>query len=339
MTRAFVTGLAGTEFTEAELAFLRAADPFGLILFRRNVADREQLKRVTGAFRDAVGRDAPVMVDQEGGRVQRLTAPHWRKYPSAARLAAAAAFTGSTTLVRDVARLMAADLREVGINVDCTPCLDLAVPGATVAIGDRAFSGDPHVVAACGRAVAEGMLAGGVLPVIKHIPGHGRAMVDSHHALPVVTARVDELEALDFAPFVALADLPAGMTAHLVYTEVDPDNPATQSETVIAEIIRGLIGFDGLLFSDDMSMNALSGGLGERATRALAAGCDIALHCNGIMAEMEEVAAAAPELGGRALERAGAALSRIGAPDTVDLDELAARMDEALAAFDAAAGI
>lgn len=339
MTRAFVTGLAGTAITEAERHFVAEAAPFGLILFRRNVTDRGQLARLVADFRDAVGWAAPVMVDQEGGRVRRLGPPNWRAYPSAARLAEAAALVGDPALVRDVARLMAADLAEVGIDVDCAPCLDLGLPGVTPAIGDRAFSADPAVVAAHGRAVADGLLAGGVLPVVKHVPGHGRAVVDSHHALPVVDAPLDELQALDFTPFVALADLPAAMTAHLVYTAVDPDHPATQSPVVIAEIIRGLIGFDGLLFSDDVSMNALSGGVGTRADRALKAGCDIALHCNGVMAEMEAVAAVAPPLAGRARERADAALSRIGPADTVDLDAIAARLAAALAAADTAAGI
>lgn len=339
MIRAFVTGLSGTELTEAERAFLKAAQPLGVILFRRNVASREQLTRLIADARDALGRKAPVMVDQEGGRVQRMTSPHWRRYPSAARLASAAALSGDRSLVRDVARLMAHDLTEVGIDVDCAPCLDLSFPGTTPAIGDRAFSGDAHVVAACGRAVADGLLAGGVLPVIKHMPGHGRAVVDSHLEMPRVTARVEDLEALDFAPFVALSDLPAAMTAHLLYLDIDGQHPATQSSRLIDGIIRGLIGFDGLLFSDDLSMQALAGTLGERADRALKAGCDVALHCNGDLSEMEDVAAAAPALAGRSLQRVEAALSHIGKPDNVDLDAIAARMEAALAAFDAAAGI
>lgn len=339
MPRAFVTGLSGAVPTAAERDFLRAADPWGLILFRRNVEDPAQLARLVADVRDVLGRRAPVLIDQEGGRVQRMGAPHWRKYPSAARLAAAADLVADPALVRDVARLMAADLAAVGIDVDCAPCLDLATPGTTPAIGDRSFGGDPARVAACGRAVADGLLAGGVLPVIKHLPGHGRARVDSHHELPVVDAPAGDLLALDFAPFVALSDLPAAMTAHLVYTTIDPDRPATQSPVVIGEVIRGLIGFDGLLFSDDLSMNALEGDLGERAGRALAAGCDVALHCNGDIAEMEAVAAAAPVLAGRSAERAEAALARIGAPDDADLDAIAARMAAALSAHDAAAGI
>ncbi|HUG62949.1 MAG TPA: beta-N-acetylhexosaminidase [Methylomirabilota bacterium] len=336
MPRAFVTGCAGPVLGLDERRFLADADPFGLILFRRNVETPEQLRRLTGDFRDAVGRDAPVLVDQEGGRVQRMTAPAWRKYPSAARLARAAATTGDVSLIADAARLMAEDLRDVGISVDCMPCLDLAMPGQSDVIGDRAYGGDPGLVAAAGRAAMEGMLAGGVLPVVKHIPGHGRSTVDSHHHLPVVTASLEELEALDFAPFRALADAPAAMTAHLVYTAIDPDHPATQSPLVIEAVIRGLIGFHGLLFSDDVSMNALSGSIGERAGRSLAAGCDIALHCNGVLAEMVEVATTAPTLSGRSLERADAALSLIGPPDRLDAGSIVARLDAALQVGDTA---
>lgn len=339
MVRAFVTGLKGPELLDEERRFLSSAQPWGLILFRRNVESPEQLRRLTDGFRAAVGRDAPVLVDQEGGRVQRLTAPHWTKYPAAERLRAAAALAGDGTLVRDVARLMAQDLAAVGITVDCMPCLDLRLPGQTGAIGDRCYSGDPAEVAATGRAAAEGMLSGGVLPVVKHIPGHGRAKVDSHHLLPIVDEPLDVLEATDFAPFVALADLPAAMTAHLVYRAIDPDRPATQSPDVIGGVIRGLIGFDGLLFSDDLSMNALSGSLGTRAARSLEAGCDIALHCSGVMAEMEEVAAVAPELGGRALQRSEAALSRIVPAPRVDPAPILARLEAALAAVDAGTGI
>jgi beta-N-acetylhexosaminidase len=339
MPRAFVTGVSGPLLSDAERRFLSEADPFGLILFRRNVEGSDQIRRLTDDFRDCVGRDAPVMVDQEGGRVQRLTAPVWRKYPSASRIARAAAVSADEALIADVARVMAADLREVGITVDCMPCLDLGMPGQSDVIGDRAYDGDPAVVARAGRAVAAGLLAGGVLPVIKHIPGHGRATVDSHHALPVVTAGIDDLTALDFAPFVALSDLPAAMTAHLVFTDIDPDWPATQSPIVISQIIRGLIGFDGLLFSDDLSMNALIGPIGERAGRCLAAGCDVALHCNGVLAEMEEVASVAPRLSGDGLRRADAALSRIGPPDRLDVEPVLARLDAALAAFDVATGI
>lgn len=331
MTAAFVTGLAGPVLSDRERAFLGEARPFGVILFRRNVTDPETLRRLAGDIRECLGTDAPILVDQEGGRVQRLAPPHWRRYPSARQLQAAA--HGDMTLVRDTARLIAADLRAVGITVDCAPVLDLAHPGQSAVIGDRAFAGDPETVAACGRAFAEGLLAGGVLPVIKHCPGHGRGTVDSHLGLPVVEADLPTLGASDFRPFAALADLPAAMTAHIVFTAVDPDRPATQSAAVIGEVIRGGIGFDGLLFSDDLSMNALDGPLGERAGRAIAAGCDIALHCNGDLLEMEAVAAAVPELAGRSGERARAALSRIAEPDTLDAEGIAERLDRALRAL------
>jgi beta-N-acetylhexosaminidase len=339
LANAFVTGLAGPILGDDERNFIRDADPFGVILFRRNIEDPAQVSRLTSEVRAAAGRDLPVLVDQEGGRVQRLTAPHWRRYPSAARLARACAACGDDTLLADVARLMAEDLRAVGITVDCMPCLDLGLPQTSPAIGDRAYGGDVTTVTRSGRAAMAGMLAGGVLPVMKHIPGHGRATVDSHHDLPVVTATVDDLAATDFAPFVALSDAPAAMTAHLVYMAIDPDWPATQSSLVIHGIIRGLIGFDGLLFSDDLSMNALVGPLGERAGRAIAAGCDIALHCNGVMAEMEGVAAAVPALAGEPLRRAEAALSRIGPPDSLDSEAVVARLEAALTGFDVASGI
>jgi beta-N-acetylhexosaminidase len=339
MPRAFVTGLAGPSLGDDERRFLADADPFGVILFRRNVETPDQVSRLTASVRDAAGRDVPILVDQEGGRVQRLAAPHWRKYPSAQRLARACAACGDGDLVADVARLMAEDLRSVGITVDCMPCLDLGLPGASAAIGDRAYGGDAPTVIRAGRSAIAGMLAGGVLPVIKHIPGHGRATVDSHLALPVVTTSFEDLAATDFAPFVALADAPAAMTAHLVYTALDPDWPATQSSAVIDGVIRGLIGFDGLLFSDDLSMHALVGPLGDRAERALAAGCDVALHCNGVMAEMVEVAAAAPRLTGDALRRADVALSRIVPADTIDGEAVVARLEAALAGYDVASGI
>lgn len=332
MPRAFVTGVAGPELTDDERRFLAEASPWGLILFRRNIVSPDQVRRLTASFRDAVGWDAPVLVDQEGGRVQRLTEPHWRKYPSAERLTAAVRATGDGGLIADTARLMAGDLRAVGINVDCAPCLDLSRPETTGAIGDRSFGASATDVATFGRRFAEGLLAGGVLPVIKHIPGHGRATVDSHLDLPVVEAPLDVLDATDFAPFRALSELPAGMTAHVVYTAVDPEHPATLSRTVIGGIIRDRIGFDGLLFSDDLSMKALAGSLGDRARAVLAAGCDVALYCAGVFQEMTEVADAVPELSGRALERADAALAAICAPRPFDALEASARLDAALAA-------
>jgi beta-N-acetylhexosaminidase len=309
--RAFITGVAGTALSEVERSFVREAQPWGLIVFARNVADPDQLRRLTGEFRNLVGRDAPVLVDQEGGRVQRLGPPHWPKYPPAAahgRLyqrdrasgLAAASLAG---------RLIAADLHAVGIDVDCMPVADLPVVQADPIIGDRAFGIEPASVIALGAAFARGLIDGGVLPVVKHMPGHGRATADSHKKLPVVTADRSTLEATDFAPFRGLADLPMGMTAHVVFTAIDPVAPATLSAAIVHDVIRGSIGFQGLLMSDDISMGALSGSLGERACGALAAGCDVILHCNGDMAEMESVAAAAPQLQGAASRRAAAALT------------------------------
>lgn len=336
MPRAFVTGLKGTMLSPDERAFVADAAPWGLILFRRNIEDPEQLRRLTGDFRDAAGWHAPVLIDQEGGRVQRLTAPHWRKYPSGRRLAGAAAVAGDAMLITDIAHLIGDDLAAVGIDVDCAPCLDVATADMTPAIGDRSYGERPDLVAAAGRAFADGLIAAGVLPVIKHLPGHGRARVDSHHELPVVDASLDTLAATDFRPFELLADLPAAMTAHLVYTAIDPERPATQSPAVISEIIHGRIGFDGLLFSDDLSMNALKGTIAERARATLAAGCDIALHCSGDMAEMVAVAAEAPELAGKAASRAELALKRrVGSPHD-DPDGVLARLDAALAIYDAA---
>lgn len=336
MSRAFVTGLKGAVLSAEERSFLADAAPWGLILFRRNVEDQDQLKRLTGEFRDAVGWQAPVLIDQEGGRVQRLTAPNWRKYPSGRRLAGAASLVGDIKLIEDVAHLMGDDLSAVGIDVDCAPCLDIATDGMTPAIGDRSYGERPEMVADAGRAFANGLMAAGILPVIKHVPGHGRARVDSHHELPVVDASLESLAATDFIPFAALADLPAAMTAHLVYTAIDADRPATQSSEVIEKIIRDRIGFDGLLFSDDLSMNALKGTIAQRARATLAAGCDIALHCSGDMAEMVAVAAEAPLLAGKAASRAEKALKgRAGSPHD-DVEGVLARLDAALAAFDAA---
>lgn len=309
---AAIYGCAGPALTEAERAFFREARPWGFILFGRNVRDPEQLKALTGELREAVGRHAPILIDQEGGRVQRLGAPHWPRYPAGRAYGLAA---GGDPLRRRAlawlgARLMASDLKAVGIDVDCLPVLDVPVKGAHDVIGDRAYAHDPEVVGALGRAAAEGLLAGGVLPVIKHIPGHGRAFADSHKELPVVRAGRDALEATDFRPFRMLSDMPLGMTAHVVYEAIDPTGPATTSKTAIDLIRRGL-GFDGLLMTDDLSMQALQGDFAGRTRAALAAGCDLVLHCNGDMAEMQAVAAAAPDLTGDSRRRAEAALARI----------------------------
>lgn len=287
-----------------ERAFLRESEPFGVILFKRNVESPTQLRALIRNIRECLGRnDAEVLVDQEGGRVQRLGPPHWRAYPAAARLAGTdLPLTRKETLVRFVSRLIAQDLREIGISIDCAPVLDVRVSGAHDVIGDRGYGGDPQTVAALGRSAALGLLDEGILPVMKHAPGHGRAMVDSHKALPIVSASLAELEKSDFRPFAANADLPAAMTAHVVYKALD-EAPATRSAPVISAIIRKRIGFSGLLFSDDLSMQALSGGLGERAAAAFAAGIDIALHCNGDLHEAQAVAAASPVLAGESLAR------------------------------------
>jgi len=334
-SRAFIAGCAGFELTPDETAFFRDARPWGFILFRRNVDTPEQVRALCNALRETVGRfDAPILIDQEGGRVQRMGPPHWPKYPPGS---AYARLQGGDPVVRREltrlgARLMAHDLLSVGINVDCVPVLDVPVPGAHDVIGDRAYAKDPATVAVLGRAAAEGLLAGGVLPVIKHIPGHGRSVADSHLAPPVVEASLAELQRNDFAPFRALADMPLAMTAHVVYTALDPDRPATTSARVIEEIIRGHIRYDGLVMSDDLSMQALSGSFRERAEASFAAGCDVVLHCNGRMDEMAPIAEASPLLDNAPLRRAEAALQRIRhEPEPFDPVDARARLDAALA--------
>ncbi len=292
MTLAAIFGCAGHALTSAGAAFFREVSPWGFILFERNIDSPDQVRALVSELRATVERpDAPVLIDQEGGRVARLTPPHWRRYPPGR---AYGQIVGAETR-REItwlgARLMAQDLFELGINVDCAPVLDVPAPGGHEIIGDRAYGDTPEIVAELGRAAAEGLMAGGVLPIVKHIPGHGRAAADSHLDLPVVSASLTDLEARDFAPFKALADLPMAMTAHVVYAAVDPDLPATTSSAVIERVIRGAIGFDGLLISDDLSMKALSGDFEARARDALHAGCDIVLHCNGDPdAEMTSVA-------------------------------------------------
>jgi beta-N-acetylhexosaminidase len=319
--RAFITGLAGSTLSANERAFLREARPWGLIIFKRNVNFPLQVTELVESFRNAVGWEAPVLVDQEGGRVQRLGPPHWPSYPAGARYGelydrepaaglAAASLAG---------HLIASDLRALGIDVDCLPLADVPVPGGDAVIGDRPDGAQPGKVAAIAAAIADGLQAGGVLPVLKHLPGHGRAAADSHHQLPVVDADRAALESTDFAAFRPLARLPLGMTAHVVFSAIDPVAPATTSVTMVREVIRGFIGFQGLLMSDDISMGALSGTLAERSRAALAAGCDIVLHCNGDLAEMDEVAKSVPELSGAALARADAALAQRSAPEHFDV--------------------
>jgi beta-N-acetylhexosaminidase len=331
---ALIVGCAGPRLAPDETAFLRDADPWGLILFRRNCVDPEQVRSLVATFRAAVGRDdAPVLIDQEGGRVQRLGPPHWPKYPAGRAFASIAANDplAARELARLGARLLAHDLKSLGITVDCLPVLDVPVAGSHDIIGDRAYGTDAGQVARLGRAAAEGLLAGGVLPVIKHIPGHGRAAADSHADLPVVTAGRHELEATDFLPFRTLTDMPLAMTAHVVYAAVDPRHPATTSRKVMREVVRGSIGYGGLVMTDDLSMNALKGSLGARARASFRAGCDVALHCNGRLAEMVEVAAQTPRLAGRAAGRAEAALARIRhQPEPLDVEEGRARFFAAL---------
>jgi beta-N-acetylhexosaminidase len=320
---ACILGCSGPMLTPAERAFFADARPWGFILFARNVETPEQLRALTAALRDAVGRDeAPILVDQEGGRVQRLRPPHWPAYPPARAYSA----LGRPEIARLGARLMAHDLAAVGIDGDCLPVLDVPAPDGHEVIGDRAYAETSDGVAVLGRAAAEGLIAGGVLPVVKHIPGHGRARADSHQALPVVESPWDELDGRDFAPFRALSDMPMAMTAHVVYAAIDPRRPATLSPTVIRRAVREAIGFDGLLITDDISMGALSGGFRERAETARAAGCDVVLHCNGDMAEMQAVAAGAGVLTGQAQRRARATLARRPrTPEPFDVAEGRAR--------------
>jgi beta-N-acetylhexosaminidase len=305
MLASFITALEGLELTSAEAALLSATRPCGIILFARNVADPEQVRRLTDAARNAVGHDILVLVDQEGGRVRRLRPPHWRDLPCAAAYGRLYRDdpADACRAARLAARLTAAELRSAGINTNCVPVLDVPAQGSHDIIGDRAYGADPAQVAALGRAVAEGHMAGGVLPVIKHVPGHGRATADSHLELPVVKAPRAELERTDFAAFRRCADLPAAMTAHVVYEAIDPAQPASTSPRVIAEVVRGAIGFDGLLMSDDLGMRALTGSMAERTRAVLAAGCDLALVCSGDLADSEAAASVAPPLGDAALRR------------------------------------
>lgn len=310
MSRSAIFGCAGAQLTAAEAAFFRDADPYGFILFKRNVETPEQVRALVDALRDTVGRDAPVLIDQEGGRVQRLGPPLWRRYPSAetfVRLDAVDRGAAEEAL-RLSAALMATDLAELGIDVDCVPLADVRQPGAHDVIGDRALGGDPETVIRLAGIQAEAVACAGVTGVLKHLPGHGRSMVDSHAELPRVEADRATLEAVDFAPFTALADIvPYGMTGHLLFTAIDSDLPSTLSPTVIGEVIRGIIGFDGLLMTDDLSMAALGGSMESRAADSLRAGCDLALHCNGRIDEMTAVAGAVAELTGPAAARAARA--------------------------------
>jgi beta-N-acetylhexosaminidase len=330
---AAIFGCSGPVLTDQERAFFREARPWGFILFRRNIETPNQVRALTEALRETIDTPgAPVLIDQEGGRVQRLGPPHWRRYPPGRAYGQLA--VNDPLVRREVtrlgARLIAHDLAALGINVDCVPVLDVPDSTGHEIIGDRAYASGPDQVALLGRAAAEGLIAGGVLPVIKHIPGHGRAMADSHLSLPVVDAPLSELDARDFGPFRVLSDMPMAMTAHVVFTAIDPRGPATTSRRAIRDIVRGAIGFDGLLMTDDLSMKALSGDFTQRAKAALAAGCDVVLHCNGDMAEMQAVLAGVKPLAGRPKARAAAALARIAeVPEPFDAEEARARFDAA----------
>ena len=329
---AFISGCAGTSLSDDERAFFAETRPCGLILFARNCQSVSQLRTITEDFRDAVESDAAlVLIDQEGGRVQRLRPPQWRQMPPARVYgdlylhdpegARAAAFAGG--------RLIATELREAGITVNCTPVLDVPEAGSHDIIGDRAFSFDPGVVSNLGRAVVEGTLAGGVLPVIKHVPGHGRAMADSHLSLPRIDASAEELIEVDFRPFMALCHAPLAMTAHVLLTAFDEERPASTSPVIMGEVIRELLGLTGLVMSDDIGMQALGGPFAERAAAVIDAGCDVALHCSGELAEMREVASAVPPLEGESAERFARAIAELGEPQAFDADQALVLVREA----------
>jgi beta-N-acetylhexosaminidase len=329
-SRAFITGVSGLELGADERAFIRDERPWGFILFKRNIDTPTQVSSLVRELRDAIcNPDAPVLIDQEGGRVQRLGPPHWPVYPPGAVFGALYDIEPKLGFqaARLSSRLIAADLIESGITVDCLPLADVPVEGGDAVIGNRAYGTNPDKVAAIARAVTDGLVEGGVLPVLKHIPGHGRATADSHFRLPIVDTSRKELETTDFAAFQPLADLPMAMTAHVVFSALDPAQPATTSATIINQVIRGVIGFQGLLMSDDVSMNALAGTIAER-TRAIAnAGCDMILHCNGKLDEMRDVARETPELTGEALERAKRALASRHPPRPFDRQAARAELD------------
>lgn len=328
MIAAAILGCAGPALTAAERAFFARAQPWGFILFTRNCEAPDQLRRLTGDLRDAVGREAPILIDQEGGRVQRMGPPHWRAwYPPLDQVTRAGPTNAARTMYLRAA-IIGHELRRVGIDVNCTPLADLARDTTHPFLKNRTYGTAPDAVVGAARAVAEGLLSQGVLPVLKHIPGHGRAAVDSHLEVPRVTAPADVLRATDFAAFRPLADLPLGMTGHMMFEAFD-DRPTTLSPVMI-DLIRGEIGFDGLLMTDDLSMEALGGPIGTRARRAREAGCDIALHCNGEMDEMEAVVAAAGALDGLAEARAHAALSHRGTPDPFDIEGAEAELSQML---------
>jgi beta-N-acetylhexosaminidase len=320
---ATIFGPEGLEITEWERGFFREVQPLGFILFARNIDNPDQLRRLTYALREAVQRDAMILIDQEGGRVQRMRSPHWREYLPALDQMAQAADPLRARWVRN--RLIAAELHDVGIDANCAPLADIAEEATHPILKNRLYGYDVQTVVDACRVCADAHLAGGVLPVLKHIPGYGRASVDSHKDLPRVDAPRGELEAWDFAPFSALTDIPMGMTAHIVFSDIDPANPATTSANMM-EVIRKDIGFDGLLMTDDLSMEALSGTIAQRAAASIAAGCDIILHCNGNATEMQAVAQASGTMTDAAITRANRALALRKTPANIDIAALEAEL-------------
>lgn len=331
--RAAIIGLSGPVLTAEEAALLRASPPVGVILFARNIAAPAQLRALTAAIRDILGAEAPILVDQEGGRVARLKPPAWEAFP------AAAAFEGAPEVAAHAnALLLGATCLAEGLDLVCAPVLDIRVPGAHGVIGDRAFSEDPHEVIRLGTAWVAGLQAAGAIPVVKHIPGHGRATADSHHELPRVRACPAQL-ALDIAPFRALAASGAwAMTAHVLYEAWDAALPATISPSVIGSIIRGEIGFDGVLVTDDLAMGALSGASNDLAAASLEAGCDVVLHCTGRIGDSAALLAGCPALTDRAAERLAAARAVRDAFHRREPAALRALRDAALAAPQLPAG-
>lgn len=320
MTSATILGCAGLDLSPDEIAFFRASQPWGFILFKRNVADAAQLCALTASLRDAVGRDVPIFMDQEGGTVQRLRPPLARNWPDANIQPGGP----RAVCLRHV--LMAHELRAMGVDGNCAPVIDVAGPLTHPFLQRRIWSSDPQRIAVLARAAADGLLAGGVLPVIKHLPGHGAANADSHHDLPHCPLSLTDLDARDFVPVRALSDLPLGMTSHVIYDALDPKTPATQSAAVIAHL-RNVLGFGGLLMTDDLGMNALGGTMADRASKAIEAGCDISLHCSGDMTEMHAVVAACGSLTGESLSRADTALRFRKTPAAIDIDAIAAEFD------------
>lgn len=329
-SKAFISGCKGHSLLSEERSFFEGERPWGFILFGRNIGDEQQISDLVAALRDSIGNPAaPVLIDQEGGRVQRIRPPLVQQYPNGAAIGEIYRrdAEGGLRAAWLMGRLHAFDLMRFGITVDCLPVLDVPVPGSHDVIGNRAYGHDPESVTAIGRAMAEGLKSGGMLPVMKHMPGHGRTFVDSHHNLPVVSEEFEVLAKSDFLPFIAMKDELMAMSAHMVFTAIDPDNPATTSAKVVREIIRGHIGFDGLLMSDDVSMNALAGDMTTRARNIIDAGLDLVLHCHGIMDEMKAVADVVPVLAGEALRRARAAEAAFRKPDDANEQDLRAEFN------------